>query len=64
MTGTNTGWTYAMADFTPRSKLLNDFAGDISFPHSSTCMYKYQMLFGCIEHFSEYTELGIIQLIF
>jgi hypothetical protein len=59
MTGTNTGWTCATADFTPRSKLLKDFAGDISFSRASICMNKHQLLFGCIEHFSEYTELGI-----
>ena len=63
MTGTNTCWTYAMAHFTPVSKLLKDFAGDIGFPCPSTCMYKNQLLLSCVQYFSENTELGIIQFI-
>jgi hypothetical protein len=52
-----------MADFTPRSKLLKNFASDEGFSCSPTSMHEHQFLFGCVKHFSENTELVIIQLI-
>jgi hypothetical protein len=52
-----------MADFTPRSKLLKNFASYEGFSCSPTCMYEHQFLFRCAEHFSENTELAIVQSI-
>jgi hypothetical protein len=52
-----------MADFTPRSKLLKDFASDKGFSCPPTCMHEHQFLFGCVEHFSIKTELAIVQSI-
>jgi hypothetical protein len=52
-----------MADFTPRSKLLKNFASDEGVSCSPSCMHEHQFLFGCVEHFIENTELAIVQSI-
>ena len=52
-----------MADFTPRSKLLKDFASDKGFSCSPTYMHEHQFLFECVEHFRKNTELAIVQSI-